>query len=328
MGETGTPLLASPLRAYAMFKILRRGKPLREDLASYEDFVKHFANIEMVAEDGGKKPLFGRALRKSHKKITGYRNLDELRDLIAPYCSVVLRDDVEDMPDLIEVERPIVMSEKQRKAYLEMVSRHLVDLDAGLVTAKDAGPRMMKLQQILNGYIIDSTTGEIINVDDAAPIYEALVEEVNGTLPGKTIVWCRYHEDVDRCIMALRRAGHQCLQFDGRVPQSRRESIRLAFNNDPRYTVVVGHPGAGGEGRDFSEADCIIYFSSTPNAIHVAQGRERGTAKGKLKPITIVRFHTHGTVDDRNWKLADGKFVVADSVSGQGLRDVLMATDV
>jgi len=324
-GETGTPLLSSPLRAYAMFKILMRGQPLRPDLDTYEKFVQHFAVIENVEEA---KTKFGRARRRAHKKITGYKNLDELRDLIAPHASVVLRSEVPDMPDLLPIERPIVMSEKQRKAYLEMVSRHLVDLDAGLVTAKDAGPRMMKLQQILNGYIIDTATDEVITIDDEAPIYQALVDEVDGTLPGKTLVWCRYHEDVDRCMAALKRAGHKCLQFDGRVPNSKREGIRIAFNTDPRYTVLVGHPGAGGEGRDFSAADCIVFFSSTPNAIHFEQGKERGSLKGKKTSVAVVRLRTYGTVDDRNWAICDGKVSLADSISGQGLRDLLLRTNV
>jgi hypothetical protein len=324
IGETGTPLLSSPLRAYAMFKILMRGRPLAPHLDTYEKFTQHFAIIENIEEA---KTKFGRARRKAHKKITGYKNLDELRDLIATHASVVMREDVDDMPELLRIDRPIVMSDLQRRAYLEMVSRHLVEIGDDMVTAKDAGPRMMKLQQIVNGYVIDTATGTTVTIDEEAPIYQALVDEVDGTLPGKTIVWCRYHEDIARCVLALKRAGHKVLEFHGHIPNSKREGIRVAFNTDPKYTVLVGTPGAGGEGRDFSAADCIVFFASTPNAIHVRQGEERGTVKGG-KPVTIVRLRTYGTVDDRNWNICDGKVTIADSVSGHGLRDLLRRTNV
>lgn len=341
--ETGTPILNSPLRAYSIFKILdedglipeglraraaeRRAKGL--EALTYEDFVQYFAEIEIDKQQA-------RSIRRrAIKKIKCYRNMDELRDLMAPWASVVLREDVGDMPELLRTERIVVMSEKQRDAYLEMVSRHMVEIEreadeAGgwdLVAAKDGGARVMKLQQILNGYIKDTENGTIVDIDPDAPIYRALVDEVSGTLPGKSIVWCRFREDIKRCVSALKKAHFEVLEFHGGTPLAQREPIRRQFNTNPAKTVLVGQPGAGGEGRDFSAADAIIFFSSTPNAVHVAQAEERGTVKGGTS-TTITRIRTPGTVDDRNWALADGKVTLADTVSGRGLRDLLRQTNV
>jgi hypothetical protein len=331
--ETGTPILNSPLRAYSIFKILDDDglipESLRERAAArkkagleamtYEDFVQHFAEIVID------KQLSRSVRRRAIKKIDRYKNMEELRGLMSPWASVVLREDVGDMPALIRTERIVAMSEKQRYSYLEMVSRHLVELGEDIVTAKDAGARVMKLQQILNGYI--KNEDGIVEIDPDAPIYSALLDEVAGTLPGKSIVWCRYREDIRRACAILRKNKFKVLEFHGGVPLGKREGIRVAFNTDPEWTVLVGQPGAGGEGRDFSEADAIIFFSSTPNAIHVAQAEERGTVKGGSS-TTIVRIRTPGTVDDRNWQIADGKVTLADTVSGRGLRDLLMQTNV
>lgn len=319
--ETGTAILNSPLRWYSMAKIMddnALGPEFQGDC--YEKFVQRFAVIEDSDVRGKRK-------RRAYKKITGYRDLDTIRDLMANYASVVLREDIGDMPALISTERLVVMSEKQRRAYLEMVSRHLVELEATgyKITAADAGARMMKLQQILNGYIKDDKT--IIEIDPDAPIYDALSSEVGGTLPGKSIVWCRYREDIRRVCKRLAHDGYRVLEFHGGVPTDKREEVRLAFQNDPSYTVLVGQPAAGGEGRDFSAADAIIFFSSTPNAIHYEQAKERGTLIAG-HPVAIVRIRTPGTVDDRNWSIIDGKVSLADTVSGRGLRDLLRLTDV
>lgn len=333
--ESGTAILNSPLRAYSIFKILdddglipdslrpkaeeRRARGL--DPLSYEDFVQYFAEIKID------KQLSRSVRRRAIKKIEKYKNLDEMQALMAPFASVVTRDEVEGMPPLLQTERLVVMSEKQRDAYLEMVSRHLVEIGDDFVTAKDAGARVMKLQQILNGYVMDTEANAIVNIDEDAPIYDALIDEVMGTLPGKTLVWCRYREDIRRVCAKLKKRAIRPLEFHGGVPTNKREGVRLAFQNDNRYTTLVGQPGAGGEGRDFSEADAIIFFSSTPNAIHLAQAEERGTLKGGTT-TTVVRIKTPGTVDDRNWALADGKMLIADSLSGRGLRDLLRQTNV
>lgn len=319
--ETGTAILNSPLKAYAIYKIL-------DDLAlgpeyagdTYGKFAAHYAEWEIDPDAG---PY--RAKRRAYKKIKGYKNLDELRDKIAQWSSVVTRDEVEGMPDLLRTERIVVMSEVQRRAYLEMVSRHLVEIGDSMVSAKDGGARVQKLQQILNGYVKDGDN--IIEIDPDAPIYDALVDEVVGTFPENSIVWCRYREDIVRVCARLKKEGIPFLEMHGGVPVGRREDIRLQFQNSDRPVVLVGHPAVGGEGKDYSRAHAIIFFSSTPNAIHVNQGEERGTEKWG-HPVTIVRIRTPGTVDDRNWQIVDGKTTVADDLSGRGLRDLLMRTNV
>ncbi len=327
--ETGTAILNSPLRAYSIYKIL-------DDLAlgpeysgdTYEKFVNHHAIIEMdpryktVNDDGSPNR---RRPKRNYKKITGFKNLDELRDKMARWSSVVTRDDVEGMPELLRTERIVVMSDLQRRAYLEMVSRHLVEIGDNMVSAKDGGARVQKLQQILNGYIKDGDS--IIDIDPNAPIYDALVDEIIGTFPENSIVWCRYREDIRRVCARLKREGIPTLEMHGGVPVGKREGIRLEFQNSDRPVVLVGHPAVGGEGKDYSRAHAIFHFSSTPNAIHVNQGEERGTEKWGHS-VAIVRIRTRGTVDDRNWDIVDGKTTVADDLSGRGLRDLLMRTNV
>jgi hypothetical protein len=323
--ETGTAILNSPLRAYSMYKIgddLALGPEYADN--SYEKFVQRHAVLEEVTKDKEGSSFFRR--NRKYRRVKGYKNTDELRTKIAPWSSVVLRKDIEDMPELLRTDRLIVMSEKQRRAYLEMVSRHLVETE-GLptVSAPDAGARMMKLQQIVNGYL--KLEDEIIDIDEDAPIYEAMVEEVYGTLPGKTIIWCRYHEDIRRVVKKLRTRGFWPLEFHGRIPTDKREGIRVAFNKKGKYNPLVGQPAAGGEGRDFSGADTVLFFSSTPNAIHVTQAEERATLIAGHS-VSIVRMRTRGTVDDRNWDIVDGKITLADTISGTGLRDLLRETNV
>jgi len=319
--ETGTAILNSPLKAYSIYKILD-DMALGPEFAgrAYEKFARHYADWEI---DPNANQF--QAKKRKYKKIKGYKNLDELQAKMANWSSVVTRDEVEGMPDLLRTERIVVMSEVQRRAYLEMVSRHLVETENTMVTAKDAGARVQKLQQIINGYLKDGD--DIIDIDPKAPIYDALVEEIEGTFPENSIVWCRYREDIVRVCARLKREGISFLEMHGGVPTGQREDIRLQFQNSTKPVVLVGHPAVGGEGKDYSRAHAIIFFSSTPNAIHVSQGEERGTEKWG-HPVTIVRIRTPGTVDDRNWQIVDGKNTVADNLSGRGLRDLLMRTAI
>lgn len=312
--ESGTPVLNSPLRAFSQFEIL---KPSALGFPKYRPFQDRYADYEMGRRGTG----------RSYKKLKEYKNLDELRSKIAPWSSVVLREDIHDMPELIRTVRPVVMSDMQRKVYLEMAARHLAEIGNMEVSAKDGGARVQKLQQILNGYMM-TATGEIVTVDPDPPIYRALLDEIEGTLPGKSLVWCRYREDIRRVANLLRSEKWGFVEYHGGITDiEKREAGRKQFNTDPKKQVCIGQPQAGGEGRDFSAADAVIFFSSIPNAIVVAQAEERATMKGG-RTVAIVRICTPGTVDDRNWEIVDRNIELADTLSGHGLRDLLLATDV
>lgn len=311
--ESGTPVINSPLRAFSQYEILH---PQALGFATYKPFQDRYAEYAPMQREGSKRTF---------QQLKGYRNMPELTASLAPWSSVVLREDIPDMPALIRTERPVVMSDVQRVAYREMVARHLVEIGDLEITAKEGGARVQKLQQIINGYLMQD--GVIATIDENAPIYDALLEQVDGTLPGKSLIWCRYREDCRRVAALLRKAGHEIVEYHGGIASEQREINRHRFLEDPTVMDCVGTPHAGGEGLDFSAADAVIFFSCTPNARMVAQAEERGTVKGG-KSVAVVRITTPGTIDDRNWFLVDHNISLADAVSGHGLRDLLLATDV
>lgn len=310
--ETGTPILTGPMRAFSQFEIL---EPRALGFEKFGEFKNYFAEWEKIKRGG-----------HTYDKIVKYQNLDELRERIAKWTSVVLRSDLEDMPPLIQTERPVVMTDKCRVTYLEMVARHLAEVGDDQVVVRDAGPRMMKLQQILHGYVMDTENNRILDIDPDASIYEAAIDEIEGTLPGKSLVWCRYKADIARLKKKLGKRFGEVVEFHGNLTTAARTTNRIRFNTDPKVGVCIGTPDTGGEGLDFSGADAVIFFSIPPNARMIAQAQERATVKGG-KSISVVRIRHYGTVDDRLWSIVDGNAAIAEQVTGKQLRDLLLQTD-
>jgi hypothetical protein len=312
--ETGTPILTGPLRAYSQYELLAPGAL---GFTKYAKFEEYFADMIPMGRPG----------LRTRTKVDKYKNLGELTEKISKWSSLVLRDDLGDMPELIRTERPVVMSDAQRKAYIQMVAVHLAEVEDTEVTAKDAGPRMMKLQQILSGYVMDTSSGRILTIDEDAPIYDAVIDEIRGTLPGKALVWCRYKEDCRRLAHKLKRRRMPVLQYWGDFSTTEREANRARFLSPDDDSTMIGTPDCGGEGLDFSAADAVIFMSGNPNARMMAQAEERATVKGG-KSVAIVRIRHYGTVDDRIWQIVDGNISLADTITGRGLRKLLEATDI
>jgi len=311
--ETGTPILTGPLHAFSQYEILAPGAL---GYGRYAPFKEHFSDHEP----------YGRPGMMQREKLVRYKNLDELTERIAPWTSLVMRPDLGDMPLLTPLERPVVMSTAQRQAYIQMVAQHLAEVEDTEVAVKDAGARMIKLQQILSGYVMDTKTRTILTVDEDAPIYDAVIDEIQGTLPGNALVWCRFKEDCRRLAKKLHKRRMPVLEYWGDFTTTVREANRAEFQAGADATMI-GTPDCGGEGLDFSAAKAVIFMSGNPNARMMEQAKERATVKGGAG-LPIVRIRNYGTVCDRIWAIVDGNIALADTITGTGLRRMLEATDI
>jgi hypothetical protein len=313
---TGTAVLNSPLHAFSQFELLQKGAL---GYTRYDEFRSRFATAVMHTTRSGRQFPEWRP-----------RDLGELRERLARWSSVVLRADVDDMPELIEDERLVYMSASQSEAYLRMVKEWKLDLDAGSVSVKEGGARMMKLQQILGGFVI-TDDGEVRSIEDNPPRLDAVVEQVVGTLPGKTIVWCRFREDIRRVVARLREEGFDPVEYHGGVSAGLRDETEDRFRDDPTANPLVGQPQSGGQGLDLSTADTVVNYSHSHNSIIREQSKERATAIGG-KSVGLVDLRTPGSVDDVILECAAENLSVSEYLTGPGLKlrlqEILDATDV
>ena len=191
---SGTVVEDSPLKAFSQFEILEKSALGHATAESFRD---------RYAEYGRARTKNGR----SYPKLEGYRNLDELRDRMARYSSVVLRSDCHDMPEMLRVERSYRPSKEQLLAYEELRQELSVTVDYDVtVTALEAAVRLVKFQQILSGYIIDNE-GTVRDIPGPNPRLDVISSEVVLD-PGQVIVACRFREDVRRVTARLRSDGH------------------------------------------------------------------------------------------------------------------------
>lgn len=312
---TGTSVSNSPLAAFSQFEILQPGALGHQRFAEFEHDFAHYIDARTK---GG----------QTYKKLEGYRNLDELQKRMADWASVVLREDVDDMPNLILDERTIVLSEEHRNKYQKFVKEQILELENGSeAEAIEGGVVLIKLQQILSGFVVDTEAQvQDIVADKDNPRLLALLDEVSNTA-GKVIIWCKYQEDLRRVSRALAEYEPKpikAVQYHGQIhSQQKRQQAIDAFMTDPDVKCFVGQPKAGGSGLDLSIAEVIIWYSHTFDLIERDQANERATQIGG-KSIIIRDFVVPGTVDEYILATLSSKRSVSDSLAGTGLRDRLL----
>lgn len=309
----GTALLNSPLHAFSQYELLEKGALGFEN---WGDFKKRYAVYIRKRE---------KYTNRSYMMLDHYQNLEELRERMGRLSSVVMREDCNDMPELMRYPVEVAMSDKQVRAYKQMAKEMMLDLEDGsgdFIEALNGGSKMIKLHQILGGFINDKN-GNPVSIDDNPPILDAMEREVTGH-GGKTIIWCRFQEDIRRVVARLEKLGRGVVQYHGNIGKAEREEAIDRFQRDPLITEFVGQPQAGARGLNLSAADLIVWYSCVPDAIITEQANERGTQMAG-KAVNIATLATSNTVHDLIVASNEGKVILGDQIGGRGLRDLLRA---
>ncbi len=307
---TGTAALNSPLHLWSQFELLW---PCALGHRTFGEFQSYHAEFRQQRRRDG----------RSYPQITGYRRLEELREWVSLWASVVPRSEA-DVPDVLRTTRIVALSAKQRRAYDDL-KRDTLKVAAEGGGEVEVKAHMMKLQQVLGGFVhTDSTLREakVHSVDDDPPRLSALVEEVVGSEPCKVIVWCRFREDIRRCVAALRKAGVETVEYHGGVNAADRESAIVRFQGGSEPVAFVGQPQAAGQGLDLSAASTIIWYSHVHDAIVREQASARASARGDTA-VVLVDLVAEGTLDQGMLDLLDGKASLAEALTGEGLAALL-----
>lgn len=309
---TGTPVSNSPLAAWSQFEILTPGAL---GFATFGQFEAAYAIYRQAQLANG----------RCFKQLTGFRNLDDLQARIAQWASVVTREDIKDMPALVRDQRDIPLHPNIQTAYQDLKRDMLAEIDQGkVVTAAEGGVRLIRLQQMLSGWCVteDGEIALLVPPDENARL-QALLEDVR--LYRKSIVWCKFREDIRAAKQALSAAGIQAVEYHGAISsQATRQQAIDRFNDpDSGVQVFLGQPRAGGSGLDLSAAEAVIWFSHTFDLIERNQANERATKIGG-KAITLIDYVATGTVDEKILAALDNKQNVANELAGEGLRNFLL----
>ena len=308
---SGTAVDESPLKAYSQFELLQPGAL---GFTRAEDYRKRY-----VVYRTNKNRRTG----KTFETVDHYQHLDELRERIAQWSSVVLRSDCDDMPELVMGTIGFEMLPSQRKLYDDMTAQMMLRLDSGeVIPPLEGGVLAMRLQQVSTGYV----------VDDEGKLHWIVKPEENPRLgalqvalerePCKTIVWCRFQPELDLVREALKRWGVSSVEYHGRVNERNRNLAIDRFQNDPSVRVFLGQPDAGGAGLDLSAAGHVVWFSHVFRAIARGQANERATQIGG-KRVALTDLVCDDGRDTWVLECLAEKRDVADALAGRGLKDFL-----
>lgn len=274
--------------------------------------------------------------------ITGFQNLEELRDRLASFTTRVTRADCADLPDKVYTKAFFELTPVQRRAYEELREEFLTEIRESTLTATHVLTRILRLQQLTSnfapeepetvecgdcrgagceacddlGFKLISKNQRWLTVDeDRDPRLEmtlATVERAGGA-PG--LIWAWHRRDLEALTSAARSRSWRVGAMHGGVAADDRERAKRAFQ-DGSLDVLVLNPRSAGRGIDLARADWCIYHSNSWPLRLRRQSEDRAQSLAKRTAVLYTDVVATGTVDEKIIRtLREGR-ELADEVMG------------
>lgn len=260
---------------------------------SVEDLVGIFEFVSPGRIDGKMKP---RAIRNAVSDHVLRRTKEQV---------------LTDLPPKLFRDAPVELTGEQAESYRLAEDEGVVRLREmkHTVTIQHVFELILRLKQICN---FDPATGASSKLERL----EADLEECAAS-GRKALIFSQWVETLQQLRGKLARFNPA--EYHGQISNARREAEIERFRNDSGCSLMLMSYGAGSVGLNLQFASYVFLFDRWWNPAVEDQAINRAHRIGATGPVTVTRFLTMGTIEERINEILEQKRELFDNVFGDDI---------
>lgn len=294
---TGTPMPHKPTDIYAQYRFLDKGI-----------FGTSFVNFRArYAVMGG----YG-----NHTEVS-YQNQDEMHEKMYQIAMRVNAEDVQDLPEAMDIIRTCKLSASARAIYDSVDKEFVAEVGSGMVTVTNALTKLLRLQQITSGFVTMDRSDELTQqkahiqeIDTAkAELLLDILEDLHPKEP--VAIFCRFRTDLDTIHSVGASLGRKVLELAGRGVNQLAEWQADTKGDTPILAVQIQ---SGGLGVDLTRARYQIFYSLGYSLGDYLQARKRCHRPGQTRSVKFIHLVAEHTKDADVYKALEQRLEVVESI--------------
>lgn len=247
-------------------------------------------------------------------KLLGYRNLDKIREKLAPILLRRTRAEVlAQLPARTDNTVYVELSEEQQGPYMEqqatlarlVTKKYLTEVDRRRVLCCIANLRML----CDSTFLFDKTT----NVSPKLEEFAELMRDLVAAGPHKVVVFSQWETMLRKAAEVLDAQQIGYVLLHGGVPGKERRGLMDRFRDEPACRVFLS-TDTGGTGLNLQCADTVINLELPWNPAVLEQRIARVHRLGQHRPVQVINLVTRGTIEERVLRTLDPKRALFDGV--------------
>ena len=299
---SGTPCPQSPLDLFSQMFFLDKSIFGR----SYYAFRARFAELKDQYVAGGRVV----------KVVSGFKRTDELQKIVSANATRLTKKECLDLPPKVYSMFEVEMTTEQKKHYNQMKKWCHVDLKGKIVTAPLAISRLMKLRQILSGFVIDEEGSSLPLPHNRC---KALLEILSFS-EEKTLVWCSFIHSIKEISRLLQQeyGKGSFITYTGVDDGIPREEKQRMFQKDGNCRFFLGTPTTGKFGLNLTSGSRVVYYDNSFDLDVRLQSEDRCHRIGQENKVTYIDLVVPGTIDEKIRRCLIAKKKIQDELVDGG----------
>lgn len=196
-------------------------------------------------------------------------------------------DDVVELPDLVERTVEVGMGVQQLTVYKHLAKDCYAKLQAGEITAANAGVVMMKLLQVATGWVYMRDRA-VATLDNEQRLDQFISDIDNSNRKVLAFVPFKHALAGLSGILNEEKIDHACVSGD--TPAGERAMTFNMFQSTERYKVLLAHPQCLAHGITLTAADTIIWFGPVTSLEIFEQANARIRRVGQKHKQLVLKY--------------------------------------
>jgi SNF2 family DNA or RNA helicase len=240
-----------------------------------------------------------------HGNLKGYRNLDKIRERLAPIFLRRTRGEVlTQLPPRTDNTAFVELADEQRGPYEEqrvalarlLAKNYLTDLDRKRILTA-----LVRMRGICDSlFLYDQTSRVSPKLDEFAELVPDLVVD------HKLVVFSQWETMALEAARVLEQLNVGHVVLHGGLPGPQRKAVLERFQTDPACRVFVS-TDAGGTGLNLQAADTVVNLELPWNPAVLEQRIARAHRMGQERPVRVINFVTRGTIEEKVMRTLEAK---------------------
>lgn len=309
----------------ADFRLALSGTPVENRLAELWSIMR-FVNPGLLGSIARFNERFAIPIERDKDRDAQHT----LRRLISPFLLRRTKTQVlQELPPRTELVIKITPSKEEAAHYEALRRQAIAEADKALASNQGGQARLNILAQLtrLRRAACDPrvVTPAYPAIGSKVQTFTTLAQELvaNGH---KALVFSQFVDFLTLLKQALDTAGIAYQYLDGATPSAERTKRVAAFQAGKCDLFLISLK-AGGFGLNLTAADYVVITDPWWNPAAEDQAMGRAHRMGQLRPVTVYRLVTQGTVEEHIVGLHNDKRALAESILGEGDAVNIPSTD-
>lgn len=258
------------------------------------------------------------------EKYREKKQIEKLRHSTSPFILRRLKTDkkiISDLPEKIEIDEYCNLTKEQAVLYHEVLKENLdtIEDSEGIKRKGIVLKLITALKQICNHPVQFTGKGRVSKKSSGKSKTLLSILEKIFDAGEKSLIFTQYKQmGMLLSKMIKDEFGFEPLFFHGGVRRKKRDEMVNTFQTDKSCKLMLISLKAGGTGLNLTEASNVIHYDLWWNPAVESQATDRAYRIGQKKNVTVYRFITMGTFEEKIDEMIKSKKELADLVVSKG----------